>query len=97
MSGDSSPLDQAVGRTSASEGKDSHGGADAEGQGAHDTPKTLWAAVVMMCLGAALLGLAVVLFSINTRAALTSLVAGVIIGLIGAFLGLRKGIMTNVE
>lgn len=96
MSRDSSPLDQAVGRTSAAEDK-SATGADPAGQDAHDTPKALWLAVILMCVGAALLGLAVVLFNMNTRAAVTSLIAGVVIGLIGAAISLRKGIMSNVE
>ncbi len=92
----SSPLDRAVGRTSASEAK---GGAGAEPseKDLHATPKTLWAAVLLMCFGASLMGLAIVLFNVNGPAAVASLVAGVVVGLIGAFVGLRKGIMSNVE
>lgn len=97
MSSDSSSLDQAVGRTSASEQKSGGGGGNTTGTDAHDTPRSLWVAVVMMCTGAALLGLAVVLFSMNTQAAIASLVAGIVIGLIGAAISLRKGIMSNVE
>lgn len=96
MSSDSSPLDQAVGRTSAAEDKSAKG-ADPAGLDAHDTPRSLWVAVILMCLGAALLGLAVVLFNMNTGAAVSSLIAGVVVGLIGAAISMRKGIMSNVE
>ncbi len=89
MPAEPSPLDETVGRTSATEAGSEHDAAS--------TPKVLWFSVLVMCVGAGLIGLGFVLLSNDTRLAVISFIAGAVIGLIGAVIGLGKGIMSNVE
>lgn len=92
---DTSKLDAAVGRTSASE---SGGDGRVENpKDAENTPKVLWVAVILMVIGVVLVGAGVVALSSSTGAAVAFFIAGAVIGLIGAILGLANGIMSNVE
>ncbi len=63
----------------------------------HQTPPALWVAVVLMCLGVALLGGGVVALSINVTTAVFLFIAGTLLGVVGLALGLHNDIMTNVE
>lgn len=63
----------------------------------HQTPPAPWVAVVLMCVGVALVGGGVVALSVDTATAVVLFVAGVVLGVIGLALGLHNQIMTNVE
>jgi len=66
-------------------------------KGIHQTPRRLWTAVVLMCLGAAVLGLGVVVLSMSMSTGVVVLVAGGVIGAVGAGVAATNGIMSNVE
>ncbi len=66
-------------------------------KGIHQTPRRLWTAVVLMCLGAAVLGLGVVVLSMSMSTGVVLLVAGGVIGAVGAAVAATNGIMSNVE
>jgi len=83
-------------------GQDELGGGGVVGQGPFDkgiqqTPRRLWTAVVLMCLGAAVLGLGVVVLSMSMSTGVVVLVAGGVIGAVGAGVAATNGIMSNVE
>ncbi len=83
-------------------GQDEVGGGGVVGQGPfdkgiHQTPRRLWTAVVLMCLGAAVLGLGVVVLSMSMSTGVVVLVAGGVIGAVGAGVAATNGIMSNVE
>lgn len=83
-------------------GQDEVGGGGVVGQGPfdkgiHQTPRRLWTAVVLMCLGAAVLGLGVVVLSMSMSTGVVVLVAGGVIGALGAAVAATNGIMSNVE
>jgi len=83
-------------------GQDEVGGGGVVGQGPfdkgiHQTPRRLWTAVVLMCLGAAVLGLGVVVLSMSMSTGVVVLVAGGVIGAVGAAVAATSGIMSNVE
>lgn len=67
------------------------------GKDLHETAPVLWAAVALMCLGAALLGGGVVALSKDTTVAVWLFVAGTALGIVGGALGLLNGIMSNVS
>lgn len=81
-------------------GQDEVGGVVGQGpfdKGIHQTPRRLWTAVVLMCLGAAVLGLGVVVLSMSMSTGVVVLVAGGVIGAVGAGVAATNGIMSNVE
>ncbi len=97
-----SPLDKAVGRTSAKEtytdetgDSPSHGGAF--DKDLHETPKVLWLSVALMCMGTALIGGGVVALSMDTTTAIVLFIAGAALGVVGVVLGIANNIMSNVE
>jgi len=53
--------------------------------------------VVLMCLGAAVLGLGGVVLSMSMSTGVVVLVAGGVIGAVGAGVAVTNGIMSNVE
>jgi hypothetical protein len=61
------------------------------------TPPVLWIAVALMTLGFALVGGGVIALSRDTAAAIGLFIAGGVLGLIGAGLGARNQIMSNVD
>jgi len=63
----------------------------------HQTPKLLWIAVVLMCVGAAVVGLGVVALSTSESTGVILLIVGAVIGLVGIGLAATNGIMSNVE
>lgn len=63
----------------------------------HQTPPALWVAVVLMCVGVALVGGGVVALSLDVTTAVVLFIAGVVLGVVGLALGLHNNIMTNVE
>ncbi len=63
----------------------------------HQTPTGLWVAVLLMCVGAALIGGGVIALSINVTTAVVLFTVGAVLGMVGLALGLRDNIMTNVE
>jgi len=63
----------------------------------HQTPKLLWTAVVLMCVGAAVVGLGVVALSTSESTGVILLIIGAVIGLVGIALAATNGIMSNVE
>ncbi len=63
----------------------------------HQTPPVLWVSVALMCLGVALVGAAVVAMSKSTTIAVALLAAGAVVAAVGAAVGVRNHIMTNVE
>lgn len=80
----------------------SHDQAGAPGKGPfykdmRQTPPALWIAVLLMCLGVALVGGGVIALSLNVTTALLLFVIGTALGLVGLALGLHNNIMTNVE
>ena len=98
---ETSPLDKAVGRTSAqetytAETGDSplHGGAF--DKDLHQTPKVRWLSIALMCLGTALIGGGVVALSMNTTTAIVLFIAGAALGVVGVVIGLANNIMSNV-
>lgn len=60
------------------------------------TPPSLWLAVVLLVVGVALVGGAVVAFSHSTTLGVVLLVAGVVVGAVGAALARAKRIMSDV-
>jgi hypothetical protein len=79
---------------------DSDDGSSGEGplvKDLHQTSKGIWAAVILMCLGAAVVGVGVVVLSMDVTTAVVVLIVGAVIGLAGIAMSVATNIMSNVE